>query len=211
MLVASDLADLMKDALGFGDFDTSDENLGFAEAIVEHLQTAVVNHLPGSILGIAPPSGGPLTNGEAVPVPGNILLVPADLVAGLSAKLGQSTPEIAGIAEAISEHFLTAGVQFETGDITGTCTNTPASPGALIGEGTGGKIVFLSGPILAAEMADGINQPSVSPELLELANAIVDYVGDNAEVSYATGTVTGTAPAGGGPIPDGAGTGGTIA
>ena len=211
-MVVSDFADALKSSLGFGAFATSSQNTGLAKAVIDEMQAALVNNAPGTITGVAPSSGGPLINGA-----GTLGLItgmtPVSLAARMIAEMGFAfpSPEVIQMATAICTHLQTTGsVSFAPGNITGNCTNTPVSPGALIGEGTGGMIVNLSGPVLAALIAisyGGI----VSPELLSFSNAFVNYIMSNAEVTYATGTVTGTCSAGGGPIIAGTGVGGLIA
>lgn len=210
-MVVSDLADALKSSLGFGALATSSQNTGLAKAIIDEMMAALVNHAPGTITGTAPPSGGPLISGAATL--GLITgMTPASLAARMIAEMGFASisAEVLQMATAICTHLQTTGtVSFASGNITGSCTNTPVSPGALIGEGTAGQIVGLSGPVLAALIAvayGGI----VSPQLLSFSTALTDYIMNNAEVTYLTGTVTATCSAGGGPIIAGAGVGGII-
>jgi hypothetical protein len=209
-MVVSDLADALKSSIGFGALATSSQNTGFAKAVIDEMQAALVNNAPGTINGTAPSSGGPLIGGTGI----NGLITgmtPVSLAARMIAEMGFPSPsaEIIQFATAICAHLQTVGsVSFTL--ITGNCTNTPVSPGALIGEGSNGQIVNLSGPVLAAAIAvvyGGI----VSPELLSFSTALVTYIMSNASVTYTTGSVTGVCSAGGGPIAAGAGVGGTIA
>lgn len=208
-LVASDLADNLKSGLGFGAEPQSSQMSGLAQDIVDHLMAGSVSHSPGSVTGDAPPSGGPLLNGAASG--GTITLSPGDLSSRFASTFGQSTPEISGMADAISNHLATGLVTFDIGTISGTCTNTPSTPGVLIGQGVNGYITGLNGPTLATAISSGIGQGgATTPELLDFSSALIDYVMNNAMVTYATGAVTATCSAGGGPIILGAASGGTI-
>jgi len=208
-LNANQMAEDMKIALGFVTEPTSEENKNMAADIIAHLQTGVVSHAPGTVTGIAPPSGGPLINGAASN--GIIVLVPADLVARFVATFKISTPEIIGMATAISTHLITGLVSFSTGSITGICSNTAVNPGTLIGEGVGGTINGLDGAAMASLMANLMGKPGTTPELESMTGAIVSHIQNNAEVTYLTGSVTGTASAGGGPIIAGTAVSGSIA
>lgn len=209
-MVPNDLADKIKNALGFGAQPTSKETKGMAQSIIDEMKAALVNNPPGTIVGVAPPSGGPLTAGAGT---GGLItgMTPPSL-AGRFVSNGvapSQTPQILGMASAICTHFQTGLVVFAVGGITGSCTNTPTSPGALTGAGANGTIVGLAGPALAGLMSTSYG--SVSPQLLAMCTAIVTYVTANAKVAYASGSVTGVCSAGGGPIVAGTGVGGTIA
>ena len=202
------LASGMKDALGFSAKPTSAQNADFAGSIVKHLMTGIVSFLPGTITGTAPPSGGPLTNGAGSG--GKIIHIPPGLAALLAAALGAATPEISGMANAISNHIVAAGlVSFKTGSITGACANTPTSPGPLVGAGANGAIEGLSGPAMAALMASGMGKGAPSPELSKMCDAICNHIMKNAVVTLPL--VSGLCGPGGGPITLGAAAGGTIA
>lgn len=205
-LNASLLATEMRD--GILQSDPPSPNLdGMAADIVSHLQTAVVSN--PLVLGVASPSGGPLIPGSGTSIGGAMVLVPADLVAKFTISLGP-TPEIAGMATALSTFFMTGLVNFPPGTITGTSANTPVSPGPVIGEGNNGIIVGLTGVALAPLISTAIGKGGlVTPELLGLCNAIALHVTANASAAYLTGTIIGTAPPAGGPIVA-AGVGGTI-
>lgn len=207
---ANALADALRSGLGKPP-PTSDETKGLARAIIAEMQQAVVSHPVGMVTGIAPPSGGPLVNGAA----SNGLIVgmtPPTLAAKMQSEMGKPmiTPELLGMATAIVTHFLTGLVSFGNGKITGICTNTPVNPGSLTGEGMQGQITGLSGSVLAPLMATSMGKPGPSPELTGLCTELCNYVQNNAEVTYLTGSITGTCSAGGGPISAGTGVGGTI-
>lgn len=204
----STLADAIKSGLGFGAYATSTKNLGLANAIVAHVQTAVVTFAPGTITGTAPPSGGGLIGGAGTN--GVIVLVPAALESALVAVFGISTPEILGLADAISLHVSGLGkVTFSSGSITGVCTNTPVAPGTFTGTGSNGHVIGLSGSTLAAAITAGIGQTIPTSQLTNMATEIVNHIMNNAVVTLAL--ATGACSAGGGPIAAGTGSGGTIA
>lgn len=210
-MVAADMADALKAGLGFGALSTSAELVGFATALIDHMGlSGLVNHAPGTVVGVCP-AGGPISDGAAT---GGLVvgLSGPTLAALMQVEMGKPSisPELLGLADAITTHLLAAFITFSPGSITGTCTNTAVSPGPFVGEGTGGFFVGLVGPTLAALAATGIGQPAPSPELLAFCTELTNYITANAEVTYLTGTVTGTAPAGGGPLTAGAGVGGTI-
>lgn len=210
MLVAADLAAELKD--GIGQMTTSGQISGFATAIVEHWQTAaIITNPPGTITGTTAP-GSPLAAGVGTGgiISGMTGAVLAALIAGYGGYPGV-TAQLQGFADAMVTHFLTGIVVFAPGQITGTCTNTPVSPGPLAaGAGTGGMVTMLSGPALATLLATGIGQGAPTAQITGFATKLVTYIMTNAEAVYAPGSVTGTCPAGGGPLAAGAGIGGTV-
>jgi len=209
-MVVADLADALKVGLGFGAEPTSSETIGMATAIINELGVGIVAHLIGEITGTAPsPSGPTLSDGAAT---GGLItgMTGASLADKMKTEMGKSSvsSELLDMATEIADHLSTATIEFAAGDITGICAHTPTVPGPLVGEGTGGTLQGLSGPTLASALAGVFG--SLSPELSDLCNALIDYISNNAEVTYSTGSVTGTCPAGGGSILLGAGVGGSI-
>lgn len=201
------LATAIKGGLGFGAMANTAQLSGLAAAIVAHVQTGVVAFLPGTITGTAPPSGGPLIAGAGAG--GTIVLVPTALESALVGVFGVSTPEILGMADAISLHVSTLGlVSFASGTITGACSNTPVAPGVLAGVGANGTISGLVAGTLATALAVGIGQPAPTSQLTNMATEIVNHIMNNAVVSLPV--VTATCSAGGGPIIAGAAAGGII-
>lgn len=211
-MTGNGMADSIRTSMGFPT-PLSAQLIGWGTAIVEHLQTAgLVNNAPGTVTGTCAPVPGPLLNGAAA----------GGLIAGLSgstlanlvktyAGYPSITSQLQGLCDAIVSHVQTMGiVSFASGNITGVCTNTPLSPGTVTGEGSGGTIAGLSGSVLASSAQGMAGFPSVTPELIAFCSGIVNYIMSDASVSYATGTVTGVAPAGGGPMTAGTGVGGTI-
>jgi hypothetical protein len=208
-LNATALATAIKNGLGFGSQPTSTKNINMATDIVTHIKSGTVAFAPGTITGTAPPSGGPLSNGAGSN--GTITLVSSALATAFIATFGHNTSQIAGLANAISTHIMTGTVKFDSGNITGVCANTPppaSAPGPLIGAGVGGKIVGLSGSGLASAIASGINQSTVSPQVLQMSTEIVNHIMNNAVVALPL--VSGLCPGGGGSISLGAAAGGTI-
>jgi hypothetical protein len=116
----------------------------------------------------------------------------------------------------IASHIMGQGlVTFDPGNITGQCTSTgpPAnSPGPLVnGAGSMGYISGLDGSALADAVHSAVGYPgSTSAELVSFCTAITDYVMDNSEVTYLSGSVTGTCPGGGGPLQAGTAVNGTV-
>lgn len=198
MIDVEGLAVVIKDSLGHEKEEVSDETRAFAKDLVDHIKTGLVNH--ATAMATAGP-GGPISDGAAPPIPfANFVLVPIDLVARLSSSIS-STTEVVGFATQLSTFLMTMGVEFAPGKITGNSTNSAASPGPVIAGGEGGKVVMLFSDILALGLAAGVGQSKPSEQLKKMAKAIADYLMKNAEASYKTGTVTGVAPAGGGPAP----------
>lgn len=201
------LATAIKGGLGFGALATSAKNLALANAIVAHAQSGVVSFAPGTIVGTAPPSGGPLIAGAGTG--GTILLVPSALVSALVSAFGTSTSQIVGLANAISNHIATGLVVFAPGTIIGACSNTPVSPGVLAGSGAGGTITGLSGPVLATAITSGIGQGAPTSQVTNMATEIVNHIMSLGVVTLPV--VTAVCSAGGGPIVGGTAAGGTIA
>lgn len=205
----SDLAKAIHDALG-EDGDPSDEVKGMAEAIIGEITTmGMVSFLPQTISGTCPP-GGPLSAGAGQL---GLLLGPSGptLAVQMAAKMKKPgpTPQLIGMATGITTHLLTAQVSFSPGGISGTCANSPVSPGPFIGTGTGGKISGMAGDGMASLVAAGLGQ-SANDKVKKKCAAIVDFIQQNAEVMFAMGTVLGTAPPGGGPLIAGTAIGGRV-
>jgi len=208
-LVASALAEQIKTALGFGSELTSAETLGMAEAIVEEITSmGIVSFAPGGVTGNAPaPSGGPLIDGAASD--GIIVGTSGSSLADkLKTKMNKPsiTAPLQNMADSISSCINAGKVGFSTGQVTGMCTNTPTAPGTFTGSASGGLISGLDSGKLADDLASPYG--SKTPQVIALASAITTYTMANASVSVAL--MSGVAPAGGGPITLGAGSGGTI-
>lgn len=212
-MTGSGMADAIRSAMGFPT-PVSSQLTGWGDGVVQHIQAAgLVSNITGTITGVTAP-GSPLSAGAGA----------GGLIAGLSGSAmatlvcsnsGGSYPsptsQLSAFCTQITLHIMTSGiVTFASGDITGTCTNTPLSPGPLAGGmGANGKISGLSGSTLAALVAPAIGQSSVSAPLTSFCTAVCAYIMANATVSYSL--VTGVCPTGGGPLAAGAAAGGMIA
>lgn len=211
-MLGSALATDIRVAMSFPE-PNSTEMLGWGNAVVQHVQSGLVNNASGTITGTCPPSGGPLSSGAAT----------NGLISGLSGSTLASlvvseagypsvSAQVTAFCTEIVNHIQTQGtVSFSTGNITGNCTNTAVNPGTFTGEGSNGTISGLNGSTLASAIHGSAGYPgSVSPELILFCTAIVDYIMANAVVAYAMGSCTGSAPAGGGALIAGTGVNGTI-
>lgn len=213
-MTGAGMAEAIRVAMGFP-LPVSSQLTGWGNGVVGHIQSdAEVSHSSGDVTGTCPPSGGPLTGGAADngAISG---MTPGDMATEVMTEAGYPSvsSELTAFCEEIVDHIETFGVvEFGSGDITGTCTNTPVSPGSLAaGEGSSGFIKDLDGDTLADSIHTAAGYPGVtSTPLKNFCNAIVDYIMDNAEVTYSSGDVTGTCPAGGGPLTAGAASNGAI-
>lgn len=205
----SALAQAIKEGLEFGDKPTTAQLIGEASAIIAWLATGTAVNAPGTVTGNAPPTGGPLAGGAASN--GTLIgLVPSVLVGFMQSYMGfpSITPELQAMATAITTHFLAAGkVSFTS--ITGVCTNTLVAPGVLIGAGAGGKISNIDGDALVQIMSAMMGKTPPSKQHRAKCVKLVEYIKQNATVTYA-GTVTGVCSAGGGPVIAGTALGGLI-
>ncbi len=175
-----------------------------------------VTHASGDVQGTAPP-GGALIGGNALG--GSIVSLDSSNLASTIVSIGgypSISPELQNKCDEIVSHIESfAEADFATGDITGICTNTVLSPGPLV-NGAGSDGIIKTGSMNGSDLADAVasaiptNPPIATPELIDFCTAIVDYIELNAELEYASGSVTATCPIGGGPITLGAGSGGTI-
>jgi hypothetical protein len=205
------MADSIRSSMGFP-LPVSSQLTGWASAVVAEVQMGIVNN--AVVTGVTA-AGGTLSNGASS----------GGIISGLSgSRLATAVASAAGYPSVSSQltafctqivlHVQTLGlVAFASGNITGNCTSTPLSPGPLVaGEGTNGMISGLSGSTLATAIHGAAGYPgSVSSKLTQFCTAIVAYIMANARVSYASGSVTGTCPPGGGSLSGGAALNGTIA
>jgi hypothetical protein len=206
------LGDFVRSSMGFP-LPLSTQLNGWGTAVVTHIQTsAIVTHAPGTVTGTAPPNGGALSNGAAdngtiSGLSGSVL---ASLVAS-DAGYGYVTGRLQTFCDDIVAHIQTYGrVQFATGNIVGSCSNTTGTDGTLTGTGHDGFVKNLNGSILASTIHADVGYPgSVSGRLNEFCTAFVTYIMANAVVTHTN--VTAICPAGGGDIIDGQATNGTVA
>lgn len=206
-LKAKELADkLMKGTKPAGN-ETTPSMIAYAEGIIAALQSAVVVNLPGTILGVTAP-GAPLSAGSGMG--GTMLVLPAAMIAKTARNFDPKA--VAGVSKentAICNYLSTGLVMFAAGKVTGTCTNTPVSPGPLVaGKADDGKITGLVGAAAAAMV--GAQLGGMGPEGIDFYTTLINYILDKAEVSYPLNGIVGVCPLGGGPLTAGAGIGGII-
>jgi hypothetical protein len=181
----------------------------YADGFISMLKAGIVAHLPGTVLGSAPP-GSALKGGNAQG--GKILALAGPVMAAIAA---QGNPIVAAAialeATAIATYFMAAAlVSFTPETIEGTSTETTApSPGPLTGgkgAGTGLQITGVDGgalaPLLTAATA------ATGPLRKAHADVLCNHVKTFATVEYTAGTVIGTMT--GGQLVGGAGAGGKI-
>lgn len=210
MLVPTDLATAIRTAMGFP-VPNSTQLVGWANGVISHLETSgIVNFLPGTITGSTSP-GSSLSNGAGSGgiVSGLSGSVMAPLVAADAGYPGVSSI-LQIYCNQIALHVMTGLVTFDPGNVTGTCTNTPLSPGPLAaGAASNGKLNGLSGPTLANLIHAAVGYPgSVSAKLTQFCTALCNYLMANASITFQTGTVNGLCPPGGGPLSAGTASGG---
>ena len=193
-MVPAKLADEIASAIGAD--SVTPQILGVATAFVSAMLAATFSH--PLVNGITAP-GAPLSAGAAIggPILGVVgPKIAADIAAGVG---GPTTPQILALGNGFATTMLTSFVSFNTGGITGQCTNTPLSPGPLVGGGGAkGEIISFVGSALAAAWAPGFG--GMSPELQAKADAVADYFTKEATPQYPPGTVNGVCPPGGGPL-----------
>lgn len=210
-LNAKTLADAM--ALAIKQGPATPQMIGEATAIITELTVpATVMLPPGSVMGTAPSSGGPLTQGSSLPMGKILTMTPASLAAAFMANMGfpMITPQLLQMATGIVTHLMTGIVTFPPNTIVGVCSNTPVNPGNLTGLAcTGGKISGLVGKSMADLIGPALGGPA-TPELVAKCQAICTHVMTSGVVIFAPGAVTAVCSAAGGPIAMGAGVGGKI-
>ncbi len=185
----------------------SNQTKNYAAGIVAALKAATFSNLPGTITGVTAP-GSPLSGGAGIG--GVIVITPAPMIAKSGVGLPpQAVPNVAKENTALIQYIGTGLVTFAAGKITGTCTNSPTSPGPLAaGAGTDGMITGLTGAGAVAAVSAALG--STGPDMLKHYDAVINYLLQNAIGTYSSGSVTGTCPAGGGPLTLGSGIGGTF-
>lgn len=213
MLNENDLAQKLHDALsqktdGKGNpTPISNQTKNYASGFIAAVKAAKFSNLPGTITGVTA-SGGPLSAGMGTG--GLMVILPAPMIAKAAVGVPpQAVPNISKENAAIIQYVGTGLITFSTGNITGSCTSTPSSPGILEdGAGANGTIIGLTGPGAVAVVSQALG--SAGPNMLAHYNALINYLLQNAVCTYAAESVVGIAPAGGGPLAAGAGTNGTI-
>lgn len=176
----------------------------YAKGLITMLSAGIVSHLPLTVSGSAAP-GAPLLAGAASA--GRVIGLLGLTMTAIAAK----DPIIAATmlleANAISLYIMASGlVNFQSGSIEGTSTET-ASPGPLtLGKGTQGRFSGLDGGALAAMVASATG--IVGPTSKDHYSVVVSHIVDNAEVTYVPNTVLGSMA--GGTLVAGTAAGGTI-
>lgn len=212
-LNSTDMAQRIHDDMGFPG-SVSSQLVGWASAVIDELTSGSVANASGTITGTCPAAGGSLTSGAGT---GGVItgLDGPTLATAIASNAGypSTTSELTQFSDAIVAHLMTGTASFSSGNVTGTCTNTPSSAGILTnGLGLNGTIVGLSGSALASTIHSAVYSAFAGPsaKLIEFCTAFTDFIMDNAEIDYASGNVTGACPAGGGALSAGTGILGTI-
>jgi len=213
MLNKNDLALEIIQAFGYKTKDNelpqaSELTLAYAQGIINALKGATVL---GTVTGTVPASTGALQNGAGSNhTVTNIQksLLTAELSPLFSAA-GADMTQVQKENEAICLYLQTnMKVNFASGKITGTCTVLPNSTGTFTGKGEDGTITGIDGNSAASFVAGYLGfQGSLKDEFY---GALCDHIKNNAKVSYAINTVTGTVPAGGGSLQGGLAVNGII-
>lgn len=183
----------------------TDATASYAAGVIASLKAALVSSLPGTINGLCAP-GSPLAFGVGL---GTILMTPAPMIAKTINGFGVIPPDLVKENTALIAYITTGIVNFPSGGITGTCTSTPVSGGPLLnGAGAGGQITLLTGVGAYAAVLAALG--FLGPSALKHYTILIDYIKDNAIVTYPLGTVLGTCPPASGPLIGGFATGGFI-
>ena len=180
----------------------STQTLNKAKGVIATLEAGSFSHavVTGNTVVASDLEGGAAVGGVMVldPAPMQAITaqgIPPEAASGISQENAK-----------LITYIMTGTITFEADTITGTCNNTAEAPGSLtLGAGTGGKIVGLTGAGAVAAVGGGLG-----PEALQHYTALIDYLLENAEGTYASGSVTGVCPAGGGALSAGIGAGGTF-
>lgn len=178
----------------------------YAAGFIAAIKAGTFSNLPGTIVGVTA-AGGPLSAGAGL---GGILVAtPAPWIAKTANGFSPVGPDLAKEHAAVITYVMTNFITFAPGKITGTTTNTPVAPGILNnGAGTDGKFLTVNGAAcMAAVIAAGV---ASGPMMVKHYTVLMSYLMEKGVGAYASGSVVGIAPAGGGPLTAGAGTGGTF-
>lgn len=155
----------------------------------------------------APPNPGEFTEGAALT--GVIVPPNADLVTGIffpslattldpllwSSAYGETKKYI----EIVCNYFAAGLVVFSANKVTGTCTavapqgGNPGVAGTLVdGAAAGGKLVGLNGEILSTLVSALLVMFPNTEENTKFHVALIQYIVENIELTYPSGSVTGT-------------------
>jgi hypothetical protein len=217
----------MKDKDGIP-LDPTKMSDAMAQGLVQVLKAAkTMNPLvmgTGIALDAPAPNAGQLVSGVAFN--GKIIgLIPAPLISKLiAAATAGVDPKFVGIMQAnITSrctamcNYIMASALVNFNKVEGGCTALlpkppfPGAPGALIaGQAMNGKIQGLVGPSMASMVASAMGYLPMPPDFIPFHTEICDYIMQNAEVTYMTGTIIGSFAIGGGPLIAGMGQNGLI-
>ena len=212
MLDEKELANVLHNVLGqkedgFGNpTPTSRESQAYASGIVAALKAGSVANASGTITGTTAP-GSPLVAGSGT---GGVLTIdPGPMLEKTLNGFDPVGPLLSIENKAVIEYIATGLATFAPGTVTGTCTSSNDNPGPLAaGAASGGTITGITGSGCLAAVLGATG--TLGPGAPSHYNALIDYITNNAEISYSSGSVTGTCPAGGGPLAAGAASGGVI-
>ena len=154
----SGLADEMADSMGQ---DVTDELKGIAQGILDELTLqgiATFGLIPGPhpVVGLTPPT------------------MAAKIVSAGGAKT--ITPQLLGLCTGIVSGLATAIVTYAAPPQT----IPPIAP--ILDWFTGGLIAGLAGPVMAVQISSALGFPAPTPELINMANSIVNHIQANAQV-----------------------------
>lgn len=182
----------------------------YARGYCTMLRAGLFSHAPGTVTGVGIP-GGPLSQGAATQ---GLLVLDYNMMLNITAAgFPPQSRVLLGLEHtAVANYVMLAGrVNFDPGNIHGTCTATSVSPGVLGGGfGANGKIISLDGDA-CAQMVQSVSTLS-GPDRPKFYKTLMDYTMQNASASYLPGSVTGTFSKGSGSLPlsSGAGVGGVV-
>lgn len=214
-LVVADLADAINQALGpptdkdGNPIAATAQMTAYANAVITTMHAASFSHASGTVTATGLPAA-PITLGTALN--GILASVSSGTWAGILAAAFPGATTTAAEASASTGYIAASGkANFTSGKITGTCTATPTNPGILsAGTGANGRIGMLVGSAWATAVLSAIGLAS-GPLASGVYTAVANYVMTNAALAYASGSVTGAFPSGGGAMTAGTGAAGTIA
>lgn len=178
----------------------------YAAGFIAAMKAGTFLNAPGTIVGVTS-AGSPLSAGLGLN--GIFATTPAPWIAKTAKGFSPVGPDLAKEHAAVIAYVMTNFITFAPGKITGTTTNTAESPGILnAGAGSDGKFLTVNGALcMGAVIAAGVGS---GPMMIKHYAVMMQYVLEKAVGTYASGSVVGVAPSGGGPLIAGAGAGGTI-
>jgi hypothetical protein len=179
--------------------DKTDGSKAFAKGFIDMMTQGKMTSM---VTGLGMPNGAPFPGttwsfiGQSVK--GNFVgLVPNTLAAQLAAAIPKGKPNLMlKEATAISSYFMTQ-VNITFVAMYGQCTaatGSPPTPGVIVGgNARDGKVVGAAGAGLAAQVAAAMGVP-ITPGMIDMYNALCNYVTKNIELSYLVNQVNGAFP-----------------